>query len=63
MSSAVQPAAALISAGCGLPQSNQLYAIIRPENTIAAQRRSEHIPATRAGRGGDTPTSQWDNLA
>src|SRR6266513_2970823 len=46
-----QPANRSTTAGSGLSQSNQLYAIIRPEKMIATQRASDAAPAIFAARG------------
>src|SRR5262245_13351046 len=43
----------LMMAGCGCrSQSNQLYAIIRPQNTMAIHSASEVAPAIRIAFGG-----------
>src|SRR5262245_46331776 len=47
------PATALTMRGCGcLSQSNQLYAMNRPQTTMIVQRTSDRAPARRTARGG-----------
>jgi len=47
-----QPVAICTHRDCGLSQSNQLYAIIRPVMMTTVQRKSEAMPAKRARGGG-----------
>src|SRR5216684_2380457 len=57
-----QPAARVIIARCGLSQSNQLYAIIRPAMTMPAHTTKDRPAATLALLGGTGCKSHSANL-